>query len=78
VSRTRESVFPPTNPIERVLSPMRFVMVRGRTPKPQSFCMLCCSPIGERYLRDVGTRLSYCDHRCYLGHSELGKRWRKI
>jgi hypothetical protein len=40
---------------------MIFVLVNDRTPTPQSFCALCCRPIGERYLREVATRLSYCD-----------------
>jgi hypothetical protein len=48
--------------------PMNFVLVNGRTPRPQSFCAMCCEPIGESYLRDVATRLSYCDHECYRSH----------
>jgi len=44
---------------------MKFVLVNGRTPRPQSFCALCCEPIGESYLRELTTRLSYCDHKCY-------------
>ncbi len=43
---------------------MKFVLVNGRTPRPHSFCSLCCEPIGESYLRDLTTRLSYCDHEC--------------
>ena len=46
---------------------MNFVLVNGRTPRPQSFCAMCCEPIGESYLREIATRLSYCDHNCYLG-----------
>jgi len=42
--------------------------VNGRTPRPQSFCALCCESIGETYLRGLTTRLSYCDHKCYAGH----------
>jgi hypothetical protein len=49
---------------------MEFVLVNGRTPRPQSFCALCCEPIGASYLREVATRLSYCDHECYIGHSK--------
>ena len=40
---------------------MRFVLVNGRTPCPQTFCMLCCEPIGTSYLREIGTRLPYCE-----------------
>src|SRR3954449_5810118 len=50
---------------------MKFIVVNGRTPRPQSFCALCCEPIGESYLREIATRLSYCDHKCYAGHLEL-------
>jgi hypothetical protein len=42
---------------------MEFVLVNGRTPRPQSFCVLCCEPIGESDLREIETRLSYCNHR---------------
>jgi hypothetical protein len=31
---------------------MKFVLVNGRTPRPQSFCAWCCEPIGESYLRE--------------------------
>src|SRR6266849_1948280 len=41
---------------------MRFVLVNGRTPCPQTFCVLCCEPIGASYLREIGTRLCYCHH----------------
>jgi hypothetical protein len=47
---------------------MRFIVVNGRTPKPQSLCVLCCRPIGAGYLREIGTRLSYCDRACYADH----------
>jgi hypothetical protein len=49
---------------------MRFVLVNGRTPCRQSFCALCCKPIGASYLREIETRLSYCDDRCYAAHYE--------
>jgi hypothetical protein len=47
---------------------MRFILVNGRTPRPQSLCVLCCRPIGGSYLREIETRLSYCDHDCYSDH----------
>jgi hypothetical protein len=50
---------------------MEFVLVNGRIPRTESFCALCCEPIGESYLRELTTRLSYCDHTCYVGHCEL-------
>jgi hypothetical protein len=50
---------------------MNFVLVNGRTPRPQSFCAVCCAPIGGSYLRELATRLSYCDHACYFGHGAV-------
>ena len=45
---------------------MKFVLVSGRTPRTQSFCALCCESIGESYLRDIATQLTYCNHKCYV------------
>jgi hypothetical protein len=50
---------------------MKFVLVNGRTPRPQTFCALCCEPIAGSYLREIATRLSYCDHKCYVGNSKV-------
>jgi hypothetical protein len=50
---------------------MKFVLVTGRTPRPQSFCAACREPIGESYLRALATRLSYCGHKCYIGHCKV-------
>jgi hypothetical protein len=50
---------------------MKFVLVNGRRPRPQSFCALCGEAIGESYLRELTTRLSYCDHTCYAGHCKI-------
>jgi hypothetical protein len=47
---------------------MRFVLVNGRTPRPQSFCVECCEPIGASYLREFGMQQSYCDYDCYALH----------
>jgi hypothetical protein len=56
-------------PIRR--EPMKFIVVNGRTPVPQSFCALCCEPIAGDYLREIATRLSYCDHKGYVGHCKI-------
>jgi hypothetical protein len=53
---------------------MKFVLVNGRAPRPQSSCAFCCQPIEGGYLRELTTRLSYCDQQCYLSHSELAAR----
>jgi hypothetical protein len=47
---------------------MRFILVNDRTPRSQSFCMLCDEPIGTSYLREIETGLCYCSHKCYADH----------
>jgi hypothetical protein len=64
----RTAGIPVAPTISEVVMEMKFVLVNGRTPSPLSSCALCCEPIGEGYLRDVTTRLAYCDHQCYVGH----------
>jgi hypothetical protein len=49
---------------------MRFILVNGRTPRPQPLCVMCSQPIGTSYLREVGTHLIYCDHDCFAYHCE--------
>jgi hypothetical protein len=53
---------------------MRFVLVNGRTARPQSFCAWYCEPIGESYLRELATDFSYCNHDCYLSHCRIPDR----
>src|SRR5947209_2755132 len=49
--------------LERIHNPqareayMKFVLVNGRRPRPESSCVMCCEPIGESYLRELTTRL---------------------
>jgi hypothetical protein len=50
---------------------MKFVLVNGRTPRLQSFCAVCRKPIWESYLRELTTRLSYCDGKCYAGNCKV-------
>jgi hypothetical protein len=47
---------------------MKFVVVNGRSPRLQSTCTQCRKQIGDSYLRDIATRLSYCNQKCYGGH----------
>jgi hypothetical protein len=47
---------------------MKYVLVNDRTPFRQVYCVMCCEPISMGYLRDVGTRLCYCDVKCYALH----------
>jgi hypothetical protein len=46
---------------------MKFILVNGRTPNPQSCCVMCDQPFAASYLRDVETRLAYCSQDCYAG-----------
>jgi hypothetical protein len=50
---------------------MQFVLVNERSPRPESSCALCCETIGESYLRELTTRLPYCNYECYLGYCKL-------
>lgn len=47
---------------------MRFILVNERTPRGHSTCALCSKPIGTHYLREIATRLPYCDADCYADH----------
>jgi hypothetical protein len=47
---------------------MRFALVNGRSPRADSFCVMCEELIGASYLREVGTKLVYCDQNCYADH----------
>jgi hypothetical protein len=49
---------------------MRFILVNGRTPRPQALCVMCGQPAEKRYLREIGTHLTYCDHDCYADHCQ--------
>ena len=53
---------------------MKFVLVNGRIPEPQSFCAVCCETIGDSYLRELATRVCYCDHECYLRRFAVAAR----
>jgi hypothetical protein len=55
---------------------MKFVLVNDRTPYLQSFRALCCEPIAGTDLREIATRLPYCDHRCYFGYRKL-EGWKR-
>jgi hypothetical protein len=50
---------------------MKFVLVNGRSPRTQSFCALCCEPIGEGYVRELTTHLCYCNYECHVAHCKV-------
>lgn len=49
---------------------MRCVVVNGAKLKAEMPCAHCGSKIGESYIRDIGSRLIYCDFRCYSNAAE--------
>ena len=51
---------------------MKFVLVNGRTPYPQTFCMLRCESIKSGYLRATTTQYPYYDYECTAGTDEAG------
>jgi hypothetical protein len=44
---------------------MRCVIVNGAKLKAQACCARCGRPIGDSYIREIGSRLIYCDFHCY-------------
>lgn len=44
---------------------MRCVLVNGAKLKTDASCAHCGGKIGDDYVRDIGTRLIYCDFRCF-------------
>jgi hypothetical protein len=44
---------------------MRCVIVNGAKLKAQARCAYCSRPIGNGYIREIGSRLIYCDFHCY-------------
>ena len=41
-----------------------FVLVNNRVPRGEQHCAVCGSAIERGYVRDLRTRLIYCDARC--------------
>jgi hypothetical protein len=48
----------------------RFVLVNERVPRTDANCALCCTKIERTYVRELQTRLVYCDARCFAGHGK--------
>jgi hypothetical protein len=44
---------------------MRCVIVNGAKLKAQACCAHCGQAIGDSYIREIGSRLIYCDFDCY-------------
>ena len=45
----------------------RFVLVNGRVRRMDQHCALCGGIVEESYVRDLQTRLIYCDTQCFAG-----------
>jgi hypothetical protein len=44
---------------------MRCIIVNDAYLKAEAFCAHCGNRIGGSYVREIDTRLIYCDYRCY-------------
>jgi hypothetical protein len=44
---------------------MRCIIVNGAQLKTETRCVHCGNKIGRTYLREIGSRLIYCDLTCY-------------
>lgn len=57
----------------RTGSPLRprFVLVNERVPRTDVNCALCGAKIERTYVRELQTRLVYCDARCLPGRGKM-------
>jgi len=44
---------------------MRCIIVNNANLKAETCCAHCGGRIGKGYVREIGSRLTYCDYRCY-------------
>jgi hypothetical protein len=50
---------------------IRFVLVNDRVPRSDANCALCCKKIEPGYIRDLRSRLVYCNPQCFSGHQKM-------
>jgi hypothetical protein len=50
---------------------IRFVLVNDRVPRSDTYCALCCEKIEQGYVRELRTRLVYCNPQCFSGHEKM-------
>jgi hypothetical protein len=55
---------------------MRYILVNDAYLKTEACCARCCSKIGERYVREIGSGLLFCDADCY--HDNAAKPLMRI
>jgi hypothetical protein len=46
---------------------LRCILVNGAQLKSKTYCAACAERIGESYVRQIGTRKTFCDLDCYQG-----------
>jgi hypothetical protein len=54
---------------------MRCIIVNGAQLKTETRCAHCGNKIGLTYLREIGSRLIYCDLTCYSMAVESALLW---
>lgn len=54
---------------------MRCIIVNGARLKTETRCTYCGNKIGHAYLREIGSRLIYCDLTCYSLAVESALLW---
>jgi hypothetical protein len=50
---------------------IRFVLVNDRVPRSDANCALCREKIEQGYIRELQTRLVYCNPQCLSGHEKI-------
>lgn len=53
---------------------MQFVVVNHRVPNTNQHCVLCSGLLEKGYVRDVQTRLIYCDPQCFTAWANEAAR----
>jgi hypothetical protein len=59
---------------DRVQQAIRFVLVNNRVPSTNPYCVLCGELVERDYVRDVQTRLVYCDTQCFTAWTNVAAR----
>lgn len=44
---------------------MRCILINGAQLKANTFCAHCGSKIRDSYVREIGSKLIFCDYQCY-------------
>jgi hypothetical protein len=55
----------------RFLHQTRLVFVNDRIPRTDRNCALCGEIVEKGYVRDLQTRLIYCDAQCFPGEPDM-------